>query len=108
MSKQYELTVIMPGDTAAKTVKSTVEGIVTKSGAKIVESTDWGKKDLAYPIRKQTSGVYLFNIIEATPEQTIDLDRRLRLSEELLRYLLVTKMGKEAKAEVVAKAKKAK
>lgn len=105
MSKQYELTIIMSADTTAKTVKSTLEDLVSKAGAKVVETTDWGKKDLAYPIKHQNTGIYLYSVIEATGEQAVDLDRRLRLNEELLRYLLVNKTVTEAKAEVVAKAK---
>lgn len=105
MSKQYELTILMSAETPAKDVKATLEDLVAKSGASVIVTDDWGKKDLAFEIKHQRSGVYLHSVIEAEPEQAIDLDRRLRLNEELLRYLLVTKMGKEAKAEVVAKSK---
>ena len=106
MTKQYELTILMSAETPAKTVESALQELVAKAGASVVVSESWGKKDLAYEIKHQKAGIYLHTVIEAAPEQVVDLDRRLRLNEELLRYLLVTKMGKEAKAEVVAKAKK--
>jgi len=49
----------------------------------------WGKRRLAYPIRKQREGYYVVMQVQLPPEAISELERRLELSEEVLRYLLV-------------------
>jgi small subunit ribosomal protein S6 len=62
---------------------------------KIIESTDgtilgtdaWGRRQMAYPIRKQTEGVYVFIAWEGEEAVTAGIDKHLRITEPCLRYL---------------------
>ena len=89
MKKTYELTVILAADTAEKEAVSVVTEILKKTGGEVVKTDFWGKKDLAFPIKKQTKGVYIYFEISFEPAVMLDFEKRLRLSEDVLRYLLV-------------------
>lgn len=55
-----------------------------------VEKEDlWGKRPLAYPIKRQTSGYYAHFEIQADPKDAKILDKSLKLEEDVLRYLLI-------------------
>lgn len=51
----------------------------------------WGEKELAYPIKKQTKGFYVHLEIEAQPQASKDIDKTLKVEEDIIRYLLVRK-----------------
>lgn len=90
--KKYELTIVLPGSATAakkKAVQSKVEKIVSTLKGKIGKMKDWGKKDLAYKIEKNSVGVFLFFPLELTGEAAKALPDKLRLEEEIIRYLLV-------------------
>jgi small subunit ribosomal protein S6 len=48
----------------------------------------WGKRRLAYPIKKHTDGYYVFYQVELPPQAAIRIERDLRLNENVLRFLL--------------------
>jgi small subunit ribosomal protein S6 len=55
-----------------------------------VTSVDvWGRRELAYPIRKQEEGTYVFIQTQLDPQAIGELERNLKLDEEILRYLLI-------------------
>lgn len=58
---------------------------------KIISTKEWGKKEFSYPIKKETQGVYLFLELEMTPEKGGEIEKGLRLEEQVLRHLLVRK-----------------
>lgn len=62
---------------------------ITGSEGKIAKEDLWGKRPLAYPIKRQTSGFYAHFEIEADPKDAKGLDKSLRLEEDVLRYLLI-------------------
>ena len=49
----------------------------------------WGARDLAYPIKKQTKGYYVHFEFETEPKVVVDLDKSLKVEENILRFLLV-------------------
>ena len=53
----------------------------------------WGKRHLAYPIEKQTSGYYVVAQFTARPDPLTELERVLKLEDDLLRYLVVLREG---------------
>lgn len=67
----------------AETVKSWLKEV------KIAKEEDWGQKVLAYPIKKQDSGHYLFLSIEANSGVTSDFEKKLFVQEDILRHLLI-------------------
>ena len=58
---------------------------------KILSTKSWGKKELSYLINKEKEGEYLFLEIEIEPEKGGEIEKRLRLEENVLRYLLIRK-----------------
>lgn len=58
-------------------------------GPDAVEVDHWGKRTLAYPIKKQPVGYYVLARFDASPEQLTELQRILRLDESVLRFLVV-------------------
>ena len=55
----------------------------------IIKEDIWGARDLAYPIKKQTKGYYVHFEFETEPKVVIDLDKSLKVEENILRFLLV-------------------
>jgi small subunit ribosomal protein S6 len=90
----YELTIILPGGTSSakkKTVQERIEKIIKTGKGKVVKTEDWGKIDLAYEIKKETSAVFFFLDLELEPETAKNLKDKLRLDNDIMRYLLVKK-----------------
>ena len=102
---QYEIAVLYHPDLEIDLTKATakVEKIFTGSGAKITKTDNWGKRKLAYPIAKQEHAVYVFYIVDLDPQKVGEIDGILRITDEVIRYL-ITKIDPKA----VAKAEKAK
>ena len=85
-------------------MKETVEkfkGILTESGAEIINEEEWGLKTMAYPIQKKSTGFYELFEFKAEPEVINKLEVAFRRDERIIRYLTV-KLEKYA-AEYAAK-----
>lgn len=90
--RNYELTFILPGNTTEakqKRILEKVEKLVSAVSGKALETSSWGKKDLFYPIKKQTSGVYYFLNLELPSEGAPVVNREIEIDDEVLRHLLV-------------------
>jgi len=91
MSK-YELVIVLDGKATAakkKAVETKVKKLVTVFKGEVEKVDDWGKKDLAYKIKKSNSGVFLLFTLELTAAAAKALPNKIRLEEEIIRYLLV-------------------
>lgn len=89
---KYELTIVLPGkDTTTKQKKilAKIEKTITDTGGKIGKMQDWGKKSLAYSIKKQEEGCYFFLPLDLAPEEVLGIIRTIENDEDVLRYLLV-------------------
>ena len=89
--REYELVFIVHPDledTAVTDVVTRVQGWITEAGGKVNKTDLWGKRKLAYPIRKQTEGYYVLLEISMAPANGAELERNLRLAEPVMRYLL--------------------
>ena len=62
---------------------------ITKLGGTITETNQWGKRRLAYPIKKQAEGNYVLEKVQIKQTALKELDANLKLSEDVLRYLFV-------------------
>ncbi len=90
--QNYELTIVLPGKTTAAKKKAMVEKVETMVKAfkgKIEKTDDWGEKELAYNIKKSETGNFTHFKLQLTPKDAKSLGDKIRLEEELLRYLLV-------------------
>lgn len=70
-------------------VAETVEKLVTDNGGAIVRSEIWGKRKLAYVVKKFTEGHYILLRFDAEPDLIKKLEAHFRLSESIFRFLIV-------------------
>lgn len=89
--KKYEITYIIHPDLEGSTAKITekIKTSLAKSGGKILNEESWGKKKLAYEINKNSFGIYEFLLVQMEPSSVSDVERTLRLSEEVIRSMVV-------------------
>jgi len=67
-----------------------IKGYIEKYQGTVTEVDEWGKKKLAYEIRKQSEGYYYFIKVEADPMMPVELEKEMRLrNETVLRYLIL-------------------
>ncbi|MBI1987415.1 MAG: 30S ribosomal protein S6 [Nitrospinae bacterium] len=80
-----------------------VKDLITKNGGEITKVENWGKKRLAYPIRKNRFGHYVFLTFRGTPFLISELERYYKLNENVIRPLVVlvdeAKLSKAALVE---------
>ncbi len=98
----YELTTVLPGKTTAarkKDLVSKIEKMVKAAEGKVLAKDDWGVKDLAYTIKKNVAGAYLYFDLELPSSFVSSLNDKLKVEDDIIRYLLVRqeKRGKEEK-----------
>ena len=88
----YEIKYIIPSkfsDSEIDGVINQVAGVFEKHGAKVEQSQNLGKLKFAYPIKKVRHGTYVLSYINAPAESLKKIDADLRLTDEVLRHLMV-------------------
>ena len=88
----YECTYILKGDleeSEAEKVGGTIKELIEKEGGVVLRMDDWGKKRLAYAIKKQKYGYYLFAQYQLDAANNKSLDWNLKLSDSILKYLII-------------------
>lgn len=106
---QYEIAILFDPDLEVDMEKATsrVEKILTDNGAKITNVDNWGKRKLAYTIKKHDQAVYVFYTAEIPGASVQKIESILNITDEVIRFLIVRPDLKAiAKAEA-AKAEKA-
>lgn len=90
MSKYELMFVIDPTleDEKKEAAIAAVEGIIATAG-EVVDKDVWGLRKLAYPIEKKAEGYYVVMHFNAQPELPKELDRRLRISDNFMRHIIV-------------------
>ncbi len=90
--RQYELMLILDDEADERTVQPTLEkmlAVVTKDGGSVDNTEIWGRRRLAYEIRKQTEGIYAVVTMTVESATAQELDRQLGLNETVLRTKLM-------------------
>ena len=93
MSK-YELAVVLNAkieDEERAKVLEKVKGYVTRFGGTISDVDEWGKKKLAYDIQKMPEGYFYFIHFEAETTAPAEIENRIRIMDNVLRFLCVRK-----------------
>lgn len=88
----YEHVLIARPDISPQQVDALIEDItrtVGEQGGKIAKNEYWGLRNLAYRVRKNRKGHYAMLNIDAPSEAIAELERRLRINEDVLRYLTI-------------------
>lgn len=88
----YENVFVVRQDVASTQVEALVETYATliqENGGTVTKKEFWGLKGLAYRIRKNRKGHFVLLNIDAPPAAVIELERNMRLNEDVLRYITV-------------------
>ena len=91
-ARQYELVYIVSPAATDETVAdlhAQVEAIVSRFGGRIDKTDNWGRRKLAYEISHCKEGTYVLELLVGTGEMVTELERRLRVSDDVLRHLVV-------------------
>jgi small subunit ribosomal protein S6 len=112
----YETTFITKSeltDEALKAFQDRITAIVGNYSGEVVLTEDWGKRKLAYPIHKESRGHYTYLVYTGKGDIVHEIERNLRLSEHVLRFLTVnlevefdSEIFKKQRAEYHAAAKR--
>lgn len=92
--RDYELTLVLKPDLADKAREDLLEKIkklVEDAGGKVESQDLWGKKTLAYPIKKEKEGIYVYLILSLPAKETFPIEKKVKMDEGVLRHLFVRK-----------------
>ena len=90
--RDYELVVILSPELAEEDIPAAIDRLsqlISDRGGEVKEIDRWGRRKLAYPINRHMEGNYLVTQVRLDPDRTSDVEAGLRISEEVLRHLLV-------------------
>jgi small subunit ribosomal protein S6 len=90
--RKYETFFIVDPDLPDETnsvVDNKVQSIVAANGGEVLVYSPWGKRKLAYPIRKRTRGLYVLMEYSGGPDMVAELERNLRIDERILKFITV-------------------
>jgi small subunit ribosomal protein S6 len=86
--REYEVMVIFDPDTEERTVQPTLEKhlkVITTGGGTVDNLDIWGRRRLAYEIRKKSEGIYAVINLTAEPQDVKELDRQFTINESIMR-----------------------
>ena len=89
----YETIMIINSNLEEATIKATVEKFeaLINANGKVESTEEWGKKKLAYPIKKQAEGYYVLVNFTSNPEFIDELDRIYNITDEVIKHIVVKK-----------------
>lgn len=90
--REYELIYVIQPDLDEATLESVVDRVnelIKTNKGEIVKTDRWGKRRLAYPIRKLKEGNYIFSLIKLEPESDAELKRSLKYVEQIIRFSIL-------------------
>jgi small subunit ribosomal protein S6 len=107
VSRHYEVMVILDPTLDERTVAPTLDtflNVIRTSGGTVEKVDVWGRRRLAYEIKKHAEGIYALLDLNTEPDAVKELDRQLSLQENVLRTKVVRKVAPRKAAKVAAKA----
>jgi small subunit ribosomal protein S6 len=106
---QYEIAVLYHPDLEVDLTKAEdrVKKIVTDNGGKIISTDNWGKRKLAYNIKRNEHAVYVFYSVEMPNENVQKVESALNITDEVIRFLITRPDLKAAAKAEALKAEKA-
>ncbi|MGQ0601479.1 MAG: 30S ribosomal protein S6 [Anaerolineales bacterium] len=90
--RDYEVAFIAQPDLDEASLNALIEkakGWITGSGGQVAKVDVWGRRRMAYAIRKQTEGQYVIIFANLPPAATREIERNMRFTEQVLRFLVV-------------------
>ncbi len=110
--RSYEVIFILDpalGDDGVEGAITTAKAVVTAAAGEVAEVQKWGKKRLAYEIKKRREGHYVYLRLQAPAKAVAELERHLNIAEQVLKFLTVLmqvprrKVGKAQKPPAAPK-----
>ncbi|MFZ1812137.1 MAG: 30S ribosomal protein S6 [Candidatus Saccharimonadales bacterium] len=107
--REYELVVVLAPDleTDLESTLTKVRAIVTDNGGKLTKEDNWGKKRLAYRIKSEDFGVYVYFEAQLPADAVAKVNGLLNITDGVMRFLLTSVDVKARKALAEAEAEKA-
>ena len=90
--RDYELVVILSPEIEEANLDASIDRVaqsIRSRGGEIVDTNNWGRRRLAYPIKRHLEGNYIVSQIKLDPTEVPGLESGLRISEEVLRHLIL-------------------
>jgi small subunit ribosomal protein S6 len=106
--RQYEVVYIVTpeaGEDVVAELHQQIESIVQRFGGNIEKTENWGRRRLAYDIAHHREGTYILEVINGPGELVHELDRRLKVIDQVVRHLVV-RVDEELRVAARAKAKR--
>ena len=94
LSESYEAMVVFSlkkDEDALKALTEKFKNLIEKNGTLTEEVDEWGKRKLAYPINYETEGYYVLYSFTSAPDFPAELNRKLNITDGVLRALVTTK-----------------
>lgn len=90
--RRYELMLILDPRLEESVINGTIDrffGVVTERGGEVAKVDHWGRKRFAFPIQHLEEGYYVIADLDTDPATVTELDRQMRLADELIRHKFV-------------------
>ena len=89
--KKYEVMFIVntANEEVIQAAVKLVQDTITRIGGTVVKVDEWGRRHLAYEVKHQNEGYYVVVEFEADPAQITELDRIIKIHEEIIRHIIV-------------------
>lgn len=92
--RDYELMYIIKPDVDEEKMNAVMEkyaSLITNQGGELVSNDKWGKKRLAYEIDDYRDGIYILVNFKGAPAIAQEIDRVMKISDEILRFMIILK-----------------
>jgi small subunit ribosomal protein S6 len=90
--KKYEFGLLVSSELDEENLTQLLNKVsqwITDGSGQVLKMDNWGKRKLAYPIRKFRDGCYIFVQAEMEPRAVIEMERNLNISEAILRHIVI-------------------
>ncbi|MEK7823124.1 MAG: 30S ribosomal protein S6, partial [Nitrospirota bacterium] len=101
----YENLIILDPKLDSKAAEEAVERIkdvVTKKGGEVLKTENWGRKKLAYELKKRKEGIYVLLLFKAPSQAIVELERFYKVFEPLFKFLVIKLKKKQIEAVLPA------
>ena len=92
------------GEEEINTIIDNANGIILSEGGTIIQFDRWGLRKFAYPIKKESQGIYIFCDYATEPAAVLEMERKFRINDSVLKYMTV-KLADDITAEKIEQAK---
>ncbi len=101
----YENIIILDSNLDSKAIEEAVERIkdvILKKGGEVLKTENWGRKKLAYGLKKRKEGIYVLLLFKAPSQAIVELERFYKVFEPLIKFLVIKLKKKQIEAVLPA------